>query len=619
MDQWFIFQKKADFDKVAEKFNISPITARLIRNRDVKTDEEINDYLNGSVDDLNSPWLLKDIDRAVDIISLKIAGGDKIRIITDYDIDGICSGYILGSALDALGANWDVVVPHRIRDGYGINAALIEDAHADRVDTIITCDNGIAACDQVDRAKELGMTVIITDHHEVPFKDGPSGREYVIPRADAVINQKQPDCGYPYKELCGASVAFKLCEALYESRGMWKSEALKFLEFAAIATIGDVVPLNGENRIIVKCGMEMARSSKNVGLNALINACGLNKSELNSYHIGFVIGPCLNASGRLDTAQRAISLFFEKKSDRAAEMAGRLKELNDERKEMTESAAKLAFERALEFADDKVLVIYLPDCHESVAGIVAGRVRERFNKPTLILTKSHESVDGADSAGTDARDNGADSAGTDAGNNGAGAADGQIVKGSARSIDEYNMFEEFGKLSGYFTKFGGHKMAAGLSMMEKDIDDFRRDVNAGCPLSDDDMVRKIWLDMKLPFRVVSRELIEEMSILEPYGASNRKPLFGARNVSVERLAILGKRGNVAKLEMRDEGGTLLPAYYFGDVGGLLSFIAGKFGEDELLKAQKGRKNGIYLTVAYYPDLNTFRNETELRIVIKHFM
>ena len=427
-EKWYLQTKKADFNNIAEKYNISPIVSRIIRNRDIVEDSDINNYLNGTIDELNSPWLFKDMDKAVDILKIKISQENKIRIICDYDVDGICSGFILHQCLLNLGANVDIVIPHRIKDGYGINERLIKEASEDGVDTILTCDNGIAAIDQVKYAKELGMTVVITDHHEVVYKEENGEKKYILPDADAVVNHKQKDCGYPFKELCGAMVAYQLMSALYDSMSEGSMYVKKMLPYAAMATVCDVVELQGENRIVVKEGIKMLKTCNDVGINALIEQCNINKNAIDSYHFGFIIGPCLNASGRLETAKIAIKLLEEQNKEVAKEFAEKLRKLNEERKEMTENGTIKATEMA-ENSDNKVLVIYLKDCHESVAGIIAGRVREKFNKPTIVLTDAEDGV-----------------------------------KGSGRSIEEYNMYEELSKVREVFTKFGGHKMAAGVSL-----------------------------------------------------------------------------------------------------------------------------------------------------------
>lgn len=582
-EKWLIQAKKADFYAIGKKYGFSPVIARIIRNRDVTEEKDIELYLNGTIEEMYSPWLMKDMDKAVDIVNIKINHNNKIRIICDYDIDGICSGYILLDALKYLGANVDIVVPHRIEDGYGMNQQMIEKAYSDGIDAIITCDNGIAAFDAVERAKALGMTIIITDHHEVPFEEKNDKIEYIIPRADAIINHKQPDCEYPFKELCGAMVAYKFIEALYESRGFSKINVRKYIEYAAIATIGDVVDLKGENRIVTKYGLSLLRKTKNIGLNELISRCGIEKENIKAYHIGFVIGPCLNATGRLDTAAKAIELLGCKDTEKAARLAQELKELNDERKRLTEQETLKACEIAEEYSEHKVLVIYLEDCHESIAGIIAGRVREKYNKPVLVLTKAE-----------------------------------QGIKGSGRSIECYDMFMELSKVRPLFTKFGGHKMAAGFSLEEKNVDELRKQLNEMCTLTDDDMIPKIWIDTELPPEYVTFELVEQLNLIEPFGKGNEKPIFAAKKMRVKSMRILGKEGNVLKFELVSEQGTFITGICFNKTQEFIQFANEKFGNDEIKKATRGMSNGIVINVIYYPTVNAYNGNTTLQMVVDRF-
>ena len=562
IEKWILQTKKADFGEIAKKFNINPVVARVIRNRDVVGDDEIEKYLNGDIKSLSSPWLFKDMDKAVDIIKIKIAGHDKIRIISDYDVDGICSGYILSKALTGLGADVDVVVPHRVNDGYGINESLIKDAKDAGVDTIVTCDNGIAAIDQIDYAKSLGMTVIVTDHHEVPFTEENGEKVYTVPNADAVINHKQSDCNYPFKDLCGAMVAYQFMRALYESMEQSSKELENLLVYGAMATVCDVVPLKGENRTIVRTGLELIKTTKDIGLNALIDACKINKNNIGSYHFGFILGPCLNASGRLDTAKRAVDLLNETDPEKAMASANKLKNLNDERKSITEQGAKDAIELAKDM-EDKVLVIYLPDCHESVAGIIAGRVKEHYNKPTIVLVDSEE-----------------------------------CVKGSGRSIDEYNMFENLSKVKDLFLKFGGHKMAAGLSIEKDKVDELRKRLNDDCTLSEEDLMKKIWVDCELPFKYVTFGLINDLKRLEPFGVGNKKPIFAGKHIDLSRMRLMGKEGNVIKLEMSDESGIKIVGVMFNKSKRFMEFLKNKFGQDEIDKAMDGQPNEISFMALY---------------------
>ena len=583
MEKWIVFAKKADFNQIAKKYNISPMLARIIRNKDIIEDKDIKEYLYGDINELNSPWLLKDMEKAVEIIKIKISQQNKIRIICDYDIDGICSGYILLDSLEKLGANVDIVVPHRIEDGYGINKDLIKKAYDDGVDTILTCDNGIAAYEQVEYAKSLGMTIVITDHHEVPFEEKDGTKEYIVPNADAVVNPKQADCEYPFKEICGATVAYKLITAIINSMGREMSSTNYLLEYVAIATIGDVVELQNENRIIVKYGLDLLRKSKNIGLNALIDACKLNKNIIDSYHIGFVIGPCLNASGRLDTARKAVALLREKNQDKAKDIATELVELNDERKNLTEEGTKKAIEQAENYKEDKVLVIYLKDCHESIAGIIAGRIREKYNKPCFVLTKTATEV-----------------------------------KGSGRSIEEYDMYKELSRIKELFTKFGGHKLAAGLSLPLENVDILREKLNQLTTLTDDDLCSKVWIDMQLPIPYITKEFVNELEKLKPFGKGNEKPCFAEKNLKVKNLKILGKEGNVIKLSLRDENNYEIPGIIFSRTSEFMEFVTNKFGNEEVKKALRGMDNNITIMAVFYPNINEYTGNTQLQLVINRF-
>ena len=552
-ERWYLQTKKADFNEISRKFNISPILARLLRNRNVIGDENIKKYLSPDIERLSSPWMFKDMDKAVDILKIKIAAGNRIRVICDYDVDGVCSGYILYRSLKKLGAVVDVVVPHRIEDGYGINENLIKKAFDQGIDTILTCDNGIAAYDQVEYAKSLGMTIIVTDHHEVPYTETEQGREYIIPKADAVINHKQKDCGYPFKELCGAMVAFQLISALTESYGISKRDVYRLLPYAALATICDVVELQGENRMVVQYGLKMIKNCKDVGLNALIDACKIDKNNIDSYHIGFVLGPCINASGRLDTAKKAMELLSETNREKADILATSLKELNDERKAMTEEGTKKAIEIAKDY-DDNVLVIYLKDCHESIAGIIAGRVRERCNKPVKDL----------------------------------------------------------------FLKFGGHKMAAGVSLPKENIELLRKRLNENSTLTEDDLCLKVWIDMQLPIEYISMNLVEELKTLAPFGKGNEKPIFADKNLKIKKLQILGKDGNVLKLTIENSTNYRMTAIMFDRTQEFMGFIKEKFGQEEINKALLGQNNAITFMATFYPTINEFRGNIDLQIVIDRF-
>lgn len=565
MSEWRVYAKKADFKAIQDKYHIDQVLARIIRNRDVETDHEIDLYLNGDSSGMHDPTLLKDGVKAAKMILEKIEKKAKIRIIGDYDIDGVCSICILYRALAYLGADVDYTVPHRILDGYGINEHLIDQAIADGIDTVITCDNGIAAINQIQYAKDNGLTVIVTDHHDVPFTEEDGKKVYHKPNADAVVNPKQEDCHYPFELICGASVAHKLVEILFDLTNA-DTEALRECEeLMAIATVGDVVDLKDENRIIVKRGLKHIAKTRNVGLKALINACGLDMNHISSYHIGFVIGPCLNASGRLDTALRAIELLLCKDPAKAHIMAEHLKELNDERKEITEKESKKAIEmvESSELSMDNVLVVYLPECHESVAGIIAGRIRERFYKPTFVITNAE---DGA--------------------------------KGSGRSIDGYNMFEEISKCSEVLTKFGGHPMAAGLSLPIENIETFRKMLNQNETLTEHELTPVTWIDVPMPVDYASMNLVEQLSILEPFGKGNEKPVFADRNLRVRSARLIGKNSNVLKMELESANGQVVQAI--------------KFKVDHEIIPNKDD----IISIVYYPDINEFNGRKTLQFVVK---
>ena len=569
MEKWMIAAKRADFQAIAQRFGIDQVTARLIRNRDVVGDEAIHEYLHGTREQMHSPWLMKDMEKTVDILTEKIRAGSRIRIIGDYDIDGVMSTYILLKSLEGLGADVDHVIPNRITDGYGINEHLIEQAYQEGRDTIITCDNGIAARTQIERAKALGMTVLVTDHHEVPFEDTTEGRIEVLPPADAIINPKQKACTYPFSSLCGAGVALKLVEALYQRLQPDTDIVDRMLEYAAIATIGDVMDLVKENRIIVKEGLKRLHHTTNMGLLELIRVNNLEPQNISPYHIGFVIGPCLNASGRLDTARRSLKLLCADNQEEAARLAGDLKSLNDSRKEMTNQGVEQAI-RLVETTDlknDSVLVVYLPECHESLAGIIAGRIREKYHKPSFVLTQGEEGV-----------------------------------KGSGRSTECYSMYEKLCECREYLTKFGGHPMAAGLSLEEDNIEPFRRKLNELSGLEPEDFIEKVSIDVPMPINYIRKELIQELKILEPFGKGNEKPVFAQKGLRVLRSRVLGSGRNVVKMQVADEAGYTMEAIYFGD--------GDKFCEDI-----RGKQT---LSVVYYPEINSYMGRETIQIVIRHY-
>ena len=585
MERWVLLRKGADFEAIGKKYQISPRLACLIRNRDVIGEEAVDRYLNGTISDLFDGMLMKDMDKAIDILKEKILEDKKIRVIGDYDIDGVNATYILLEGLERLGADVDSDIPDRISDGYGLNRHLVERAYEAGVDTLITCDNGIAAADEIAYGKEMGMTVIVTDHHEVPFDEHDGEKRYRIPPADAVMDPKQPDCLYPFKGLCGAAVAYKMMEALWESMGKDSADLDDLIENVAIATIGDVMDLEDENRIFVKEGLQMLRRTKNPGLKALIECTGIDKNSLNSYHIGFVLGPCINASGRLDTAKRALELLRAGTQKEADILAGDLKALNDSRKDMTEEAVKQAEEQVetTTISKDKVLVVYLPDCHESLAGIVAGRIRENYYKPVFVLTDAEEGV-----------------------------------KGSGRSIDGYHMYEELNKCKELLTKFGGHRLAAGLSLPKENVGKFREMLNKNCTLTEEEMKEKVTIDMEMPFGCVTEGLVKELELLEPFGKGNTKPVFAARDVTLLGARILGKDRNVLKLQVQDVNGCRIEAMLFHHADDFLGKLEEQYGKTEVEALLKGRGRQIRISMTYYPDINEYMGKKTPQIVVTHY-
>ena len=562
--KWMLYAKKADFNALAARFHITPISARIIRNRDVCGDEAIRKYLYGTWEDLYSPHRLKDVDLAADILSEKIKAQKKIRIVGDYDIDGVCSTYILYQALTRLGAVADYEIPDRIKDGYGINQQIVDQAAKDRVDTILTCDNGISAVAQMARAKELGMTVIITDHHEISQEDGKD----ILPRADAIVNPRQKDCGYPWKEICGAVVAYMLIQVLYEKAGVPVKEWKDIVEFAAIATVGDVMRLQDENRILVKEGLKHIPWTESVGLKKLIEKNNLDSSSLSAYHIGFVIGPCLNAGGRLQTAKLALRLLLCRDEEEADRLALELKSLNDQRKSMTVQGLTEASQQVEQhYGNDKVLVVYLPQCHESLAGIIAGKLREKYHKPSFVLTKGAEGI-----------------------------------KGSGRSIESYHMFQALTGVKELLTKFGGHPMAAGLSLEEKNVESFRRELNRQADLTEEDFIPRIWIDLPLPISYVSEKLIKELELLEPFGQGNEKPQFAQKDLTIRSARVVGKNRNAIKLSLVTPEGTPMEGM--------------AFAEGDLFLQEMG--DSTVMDAIYYPGINEYNGRRSLQVVIKEW-
>lgn len=585
-ERWVVQNKKADFYGIGQRYGIDPVIARLIRNRDIQDEKEIEQYLYGSVEDLPAPILMKDLEKAVSILIQKIHEGKRIRIISDYDVDGVVSNYILYTGLDRCGALVDYKIPDRIRDGYGINENLIQQAYEEGIDTILTCDNGIAAYEQICYAKTLGLTVLVTDHHDVLFEEKNGEKESILPPADAVVNPKRPDCSYPYKTLCGAVVALKLIIHLYERFHKPANAWHEFLEFAAIATVCDVVHLTGENRILVKEGLKRLNSTSHVGLRALIEATGMEGKVISSYHLGFVIGPCINASGRLRSAQMALTLLLCKDREEALKLALELKDLNEERKDMTMAGLEQAMQRieTSSLFEDKILVVYLPDCHESLAGIIAGRIREKYNKPVFVLT---ESEDGA-------------------------------LKGSGRSIEAYSMFEEMCKVKELMTKFGGHPMAAGLTLPKENLETFRVRLNELTTLTEDDFTAKISIDIPMPVSYITEKLVDELKLLEPFGCANPKPLFAQKNLSVLSARVLGARKNVLKLRLADEQGYEIDGIYFGNIDDFDKYISSHFPQNEVEYMYQGRKNAVKLSFTYYPDVNEYRGNRSLQLILQNY-
>lgn len=553
-----IAAKRADFNEIARTFGIDPLTARLIRNRGAVEKDEIQRYLYGTMEDLGDPYAMRDMDKAVGLTMKEIAGGARIRVIGDYDVDGVMASYILLTGLRALGADADAAIPDRAVDGYGLSERLIREAARDGVSFLITCDNGIAAAKEVGLAAELGMKVIVTDHHEV----------FEIPPADAVLDPHRPDCPYPYKSLCGAGVAYRFIEALTKAAGRRTEEAYGLLPYVAMATVADIVDLTGENRILVKEGLKRLRRTDNEGILALCEACGIDAASIDTYHIGYILGPSINAGGRLDTATRALDLLFAK-GEEARRYAAELRALNESRKALTEEGVRAAVSRIAEQGGklDRVLVLYLPEVHPSVAGIVAGRIRERVSRPTFILAPS-----------------------------------GGEVKGSGRSIPAYSMMQELSRVGDILVRAGGHPMAAGLTILPENIDALRQRLNDACTLEEDDLKDVLHIDAAVPIRYVSEKLIEEMRLLEPFGKENERPLFAEKDVRIEGCRIIGAKGNVAKMTLVS-GGSRLDAVSFRNAPELVTRV----------------RRDPNLTVAYYPQIDNWNGRRILQAVVTDFM
>lgn len=583
-EKWIKYGNKADYNEIGKKYNISPVVAKIMSNRGV-TEDSFERFLNGGLNDLYSPFLMKDMEKGVNIIIQKISENKKIRVVGDYDIDGICSSYILSEGIKNAGGDVSVDIPDRVKDGYGINENIINKAGAEGIDTIITCDNGIAAIEAAELAKKLGMTVIVTDHHEVPYEEINGEKKYIRVCADATINPKQPDCAYPFKMLCGGGIALKFIMALYDRMNITELNATDYIEYAAIATIGDIVDLKEENRIITRVGLERLRHTKNTGLNMLIKKCEINKSAISAYHIGFIIGPCLNASGRLETAKLGLELLKCNNEEQAEGMALNIKELNDKRKAITELGVKSAIEEAKAYEQDKILVIYLENIHESVAGIVAGRIKELYNKPTIILTNSEEK---------------------------------DIVKGSGRSIAAYNMYEGLTKAKELLLRFGGHEMAAGITLKKENLEKLRNVLNGQCGLTEEDLVRKVCIDVQLRTGDITFSLANQLKILEPFGKGNEKPVLGISRAKVRKITITGKNSNVVKLKLCDDSGVNVEGILFNKTEEFKEHFTNKCGEEEFLKAIAGKENNITISCICYPDINEYNGMKNIQIIINNY-
>lgn len=595
MEKWFIKNKLADFKELSKELGVSEVLVRLMVNRGLSNAEEMKAFMEPNVDNMHSPYLMKDMEKAVEIVKTKVLEQKHIRIVGDYDVDGVISTFILYKTLERAGGNVDYEIPDRIDDGYGINISIIQAAIDAGVDTILTCDNGIAAIEQIKYAKEKGVTVVVLDHHDIVFELENGEKRYILPEADAVVNPHQTDCKYPYEYICAGQVAYKFAQVFYDvftenvvaekPVTMSKDDIKEYLSMAAIATVCDVMPLCNENRVFVSEGLKIINSQPNTGLRALINVC--NVDEMKAYHLGFVIGPCINASGRLESAKLALKLFLMDDYSKAVEYAQNLKHINEERKEMTVKAIEVA-DTVIDMDEsgnprDKILVLYLKDCHESIAGIVAGRIKEKYNRPTIVITKGKE-----------------------------------VCKGSARSIEEYNMFEEMSKVRYLFEKFGGHPMAAGLSIKEENISKLREELNKLTVLTDNDIMRKCSIDIELPISLLNYKIIDELDILQPFGRDNDKPSFVERDLSVLKINIIGKNKNMVKLKLRNKYNAIMDGMYFGDMNGVLEYMESKYGKDEVDKAMKGLTNNIKLTVIYYPQINEYMGNKSINIVISYY-
>lgn len=586
-ERWRLYAKKADFAAISKAYGINQVTARIMRNRGVETKEEIESYLKGDLDYLSDPALMKDADKAASLLEAAIANNELIAISSDFDNDGIFSGLLLKEAIIELGGRAAIFTPNRVMEGYGVNSRIVEEANANGASVLLTCDNGIAAFEAIDEAKKLGMTVIVTDHHEVPFEEHDGKKIYLLPKADAIVDPKQEDCAYPFKSLCGTGVAYQLMTLLFRRMKRTMSRQEIFLQYTAIATVADVMELVGENRILVRKGLSYLNHTNHIGLRALMEVCGISPEQVRAYHIGFILGPCFNAAGRLDTIVHALALLESKEYDQALALAGELWAMNEERKELT----RVGTERAVEliehatWKDEHVYLVYIKDCHESVAGIIAGRLRERYYRPVLVFTDASE--------------------------------EGQI-KASGRSIDDYDMFTELSAFRNLFLRFGGHKMAAGLTMEKKNLEILRDGLNARCMLTQTQLMPLVMIDAAMPLGYISEEVIADLEKLEPFGRANEKPLFAQQHLSVLRLSRIGKNRNVVKMSVMGPEGIIMDALYFGDTDVFFDFLEEEYGRDNVAAALRGMRNTIDIGVTYYPQINEFQGKRSLQIVIQNY-
>ena len=586
-ERWRLYAKKADFAAISKAYGINQVTARIMRNRGVETKEEIESYLKGDLDYLSDPALMKDADKAASLLEAAIANNELIAISSDFDNDGIFSGLLLKEAIIELGGRAAIFTPNRVMEGYGVNSRIVEEANANGASVLLTCDNGIAAFEAIDEAKKLGMTVIVTDHHEVPFEEHDGKKTYLLPKADAIVDPKQEDCAYPFKSLCGTGVAYQLMTLLFRRMKRTMSRQEIFLQYTAIATVADVMELVGENRILVRKGLSYLNHTNHIGLRALMEVCGISPEQVRAYHIGFILGPCFNAAGRLDTIVHALALLESKEYDQALALAGELWAMNEERKELT----RVGIERAVELIEhatwknEHVYLVYIKDCHESVAGIIAGRLRERYYRPVLVFTDASE--------------------------------EGQI-KASGRSIDDYDMFTELSAFRNLFLRFGGHKMAAGLTMEKKNLEILRDGLNARCTLTQTQLMPLVMIDAAMPLGYISEEVIADFEKLEPFGRANEKPLFAQQHLSVLRLSRIGKNRNVVKMSVMGPEGIIMDALYFGDTDVFFDFLEEEYGRDNVAAALRGMRNTIDIGVTYYPQINEFQGKRSLQIVIQNY-